>query len=79
MHADIEGCSEGEVRLSHGRSTAEGRVEVCINEFWHSVCDDNFDFTEAQVVCGQLGFSRKRKIIINVAVPGKKNFFCHIF
>ena len=61
--AIIEGCSEGEVRLAHGKSTAEGRVEVCINDTWNMVCGDYFSFVEAQILCAQLGFSKKSKII----------------
>ena len=66
-YADTEGCSEGdEVRLTQiGRSAAQGKVEVCFNGIWHSVLFNNFDSTEAQVVCGQLGFSRESKIIVN--------------
>ena len=50
-------CSlEGEVRLTGGRVSHEGRVEICIGEQWGSVCDDNWDSDEASVVCRQLGF-----------------------
>ena len=47
-------CTDGDVRLMGGHTSSEGRVEVCINNAFGTVCDHAFSSQEAQVVCSQV-------------------------
>ena len=53
----ITACTQGSIRLQGGSAT-RGRVEICNNNVWGTVCDDLWGTPDAQVACRQLGFER---------------------
>ena len=72
VHADDAGvrciaqaatCTRGAIRLQGGTAT-QGRVEICNNNVWGTVCDDSWGNVDARVACIQLGLpsSSKSKI-----------------
>ena len=56
-------CMDGDVLLMNGSvpSFGEGRVEICYDNVYRTICDDYWDVAEAAVVCRQLNFTGSGK------------------
>ena len=54
-HVQYSNCTTGDIRLIGGRTLTEGRIEICIEHVWGYICDNEWDVTDANIVCLQLG------------------------
>jgi len=55
LYHSTECTEEGSIRLVGGSTAEEGRVHICYNGIWSTVCNTTFDAADAMVVCRQLG------------------------
>ena len=61
-------ASKPMVRLVGGNTPSEGRVEVFYNGTWGTVCQSHWTLQDANVVCGELGYTQA------LAAPGYSTF-----
>lgn len=59
-----QGCQDGDLRLQDGQNYTEGRVEVCFDGIWGTICDDQWSPEDAMVVCRQLGLSTTGMVLM---------------
>ena len=64
-------CDYGAIRLRGGDTGFEGRVEICIDNVWGTVCDDSWGENDARVVCRQLGFSPEGMYYVELKYLGQ--------
>ena len=54
-------CTDGDMRLANGSTAVagarEGRVEMCFNGHYGTICDDRWTPYDAVVACNKLGLS----------------------
>jgi len=67
------GCSTGDIRLIGGSTANRGRVEVCVNRVWGTVCDDFWSTADANVACRQLGYLGSGKETYNLVLTMYNN------
>ena len=54
------------MRLKGSNIPNEGRVEICMNNVWGTVCDDSWSSIDATVVCRQLGYSTQGQTLVQI-------------
>ncbi len=61
-------CQEGDLRIQGGRFVGQGRIEICHESVWGTICDDSWGTVDAAVACRQLGFPGGGKGIIMIVI-----------
>lgn len=56
-NVEYSSCTTGDVKLTSGSNKYEGRVEICKNRVWGSICDSGWNDRSAYAVCRQLEYS----------------------
>ena len=59
--AAVDCSTPGEVRLADKVSDVEGRLEICYNGEWGTICNHQWGMRDAMVACRQLGLPAARK------------------
>ena len=54
-NTNVTSCKTGDIRLVGGQTIYEGRVEICIDRIWGTVCGLSWGIPDSNVVCKQLG------------------------
>ena len=54
-------CTHGDLRIASRTDDStdlfsEGRLEVCVNRVWGTICDTAYGISDAHVACSQLGY-----------------------
>ena len=79
----FSGCNESDIQLVDGSNAFEGRVEVCVDEQWSTVCSlslPGWGRREAEVVCRQSGKLTDSKLGVSglsIAYIVQYELICH--
>ena len=58
-------CNDWDLRVMDGASVREGRVEICFNNAWGTICNENYGVTDARILCSQLNFESKQYLLLS--------------
>lgn len=52
-------CVDRDVRIAASSvGSRSGRIEVCVNSSWGTICGNSWNDADASVACSQSGYSR---------------------
>ena len=71
-------CSDWDLRLVNGSVLKEGRVEVCFNNTYGSICHDHWSGEDAQVVCRHLGYNSENSSALTHSFYGAASGPIHL-
>ena len=58
-------CTNNALRMIRSQNwtpfNGRGRIEICSNGQWGTICDDGWNLNDVKVACFQLGFSKNSK------------------
>ena len=67
---EYDDCTHGSLRLvnsTHDTGVSSGRLELCLNRAWGTVCGEQLGYDEATVACRQLGgFNDLGKLVLSM-------------
>ena len=72
-------CTDGEIRLVDGLSANVGRVEICYDNHYGTICQNGWNQHDASVVCAQLGFEREGMYYLRVYVDVSRCVCVHTY
>ena len=51
-------CTDYDVKLVDGPGINEGKIIICINEVWGTLCNSGITYNIAGIICLELGYQR---------------------
>ena len=62
------GCGHGSLRLSGSESDNLGRLDICLNNVWGTICQNGWGDVDSRVACRQLGFAAAGKTFMTLEI-----------
>lgn len=55
---ELADCTNGDISLIDGPNVREGRVQICLNKAWGTVCNTRFSDEDAAIACLSMEFEK---------------------
>ena len=80
MYCLYSDCSDGDVRLVGSNYQHMGTVEVCRNNLWGLINEEEWGLADANVICHQLGYTKADSMFQLCAIINdyKYNYYCFV-